>query len=136
MIYQRHFSEEYYRKSRELLEYSLKNLSAYRSWQAFDPGAEYSIDERYAAMPALTKADIREHFPQGFVPAGLDVQKGLASGEIQLVKTSGSSDAFRVTNIWNQQWWDASERASWEFNSHAAKLATGRHAEAILANSP
>ena len=135
MIYQHHFSDEYYRKSLDVLETSLNHLEAYRAWRAFDPGAAYPIDRRYAAMPALTKNDIREHFPQGFVPAGHDIEKGLDSGEIQFVKTSGSSDAFRVTNIWNQQWWDASEEASWEFNSHAAKLATGSHAEAILANS-
>jgi phenylacetate-CoA ligase len=86
-------------------------------------------------MPTLTKNDIREHFPQGFVPSGQDIKSGLDSGEIQFVKTSGSSDALRVTNIWNQKWWDASERASWKLNSHAARLATGNHPEAILANS-
>jgi len=129
------FSDEYYQKSRDILETSLKNLTAYKAWRAFDPGPGYPIDRRYAAMPALTKNDIREHFPKGFVPADRDVEKGLDSGEIQFVKTSGSSDAFRVTNIWNQQWWDASEEASWELNSHAAQLATGSHAEAILVNA-
>jgi phenylacetate-coenzyme A ligase PaaK-like adenylate-forming protein len=128
------FSPEYYKKSLEVLETSL-NLNAYKAWRAGDPGAEYPIDRRYAAMPALTKRDIREHFPGGFVPPGKDVKKGLESGEIQLVNTSGSSDAVRVTNIWNQKWWDASERASWKLNSHAARFATGNHPEAILANA-
>ena len=135
MIAHRRFSDEYYRKSLDILETSLNQLTAYRAWRAFDPGTGYPIDRRYAAMPALTKNDIREHFPQGFVPAGRDIEKGLESGEIQFVKTSGSRDAFRVTNIWNQKWWDASEEASWELNSHAAQLATGSHAEAILANA-
>jgi len=129
------FSDEYYQKSRDILEYSLKNLGAYQAWRAFDPGAARTIDERYAAMPALTKSDIREYFPRGLVPADRDIEKGLASGVINFVQTSGSSDAFRVTNIWNQPWWDASEEASWELNSHAAALATGSHAEAILANA-
>ena len=129
------FSDEYNKKSRDILETSLNSLSAYQSWRAFDPGAEYPIDRRYAAMPALTKNDIRQHFPQGFVPADRDIEKGLASGEINFVKTSGTSDAFRVTNIWNQSWWDASEEASWELNSHAAQVATGSHAEAILVNA-
>jgi phenylacetate-coenzyme A ligase PaaK-like adenylate-forming protein len=134
MIHPR-FSDEYYRKSLDILETSLNQLSAYKDWRAFDPGPEHSIDKRYAAMPALTKNDIREHFPRGFVPAERNIEKGLANGEINFVKTSGSSDAFRVTNIWNQQWWDASEEASWELNSHASQLATGSHAEAILANA-
>jgi len=83
----------------------------------------------------LTKKDIRKHFPEGFVPVEQDIAKGLESGEIQFVKTSGSSDVFRVTNIWNQQWWDTSEIASWELNSHASRLATGDHSEAILVNA-
>jgi len=135
MNYHSQFSPEYYRKSLDILETSLNQLHAYRSWRAFDPGAGKSIDRRYAAMPALTKDDIREHFPQGFVPSGQDIKSGLDSGEIQFVKTSGSSDAFRVTNIWNQKWWDDSERASWKLNSHAARLAIENHPEAILANS-
>lgn len=47
------FSPDYYRQSLDVLETSLSQLSAYKSWQAFDPGREYPIDSRYAAMPAL-----------------------------------------------------------------------------------
>ncbi len=135
MNHNHRFGPEYYRNSLDILETSLGQLQAYRSWRAFDPGAAYHVDQRYAALPALTKRDIREYFPQGFVPAGRDVERGLGSGEIQIVSTSGSSDATRVTNIWHQPWWDASERASWQLNSHAARLATGNHPEAILANA-
>lgn len=127
------FSPDYYARSLNMLETSLSGLAAYRSWQALDPGREHPVDTRYAAMPALTKRDIREHFPHGFVPAGRDLKGGLASGEIEFVETSGTID-LRVTNIWNQKWWDASERASWKLNSHAGRLATGCHREAILAN--
>ncbi len=127
------FSPDYYRQSLDVLETSLSQVSAYQSWQAFDPGQGHPVDARYAAMPALTKRDIRQNLPQGLVPIGYDVRRGLDSGEIGLVKTSGSSDAS-VTNIWNQKWWDASERASWKLNSHATRLATGNHPEAILAN--
>ena len=129
------FPPEYFKNSQDILETSLGQLGAYQSWRAYDPGAKHNVDERYAALPALTKRDIREHFPQGFVPPGHDYQKGLDSGEIQLASTSGSSDAIRVTNIWYQPWWDAAERASWKLNSHTARLATGNHPEAILVNA-
>jgi phenylacetate-CoA ligase len=129
------FSDAYYQKSRDILENSLNNLSAYQSWRTYDPGDGRSIDQRYAALPALTKADIREHFPSGFVPPGRNVEEGLKSGEIEFANTSGSSSAFKVTNIWNQQWWNASERASWKLNSDASRLATGNHPEAILSNA-
>jgi phenylacetate-coenzyme A ligase PaaK-like adenylate-forming protein len=135
MIHHPRFSPEYYKKSLYTLEYSLNHLYAYSSWRAFDPGAKYHVDERYAALPALTKNDIRQHFPGGFVPADKDIEAGLKSGEIHYATTSGTSDAVRVTNIWNQKWWDASERNSWKFNSYASRFATGDHAEAILANS-
>ena len=62
------FSDEYLKKSRDILDFAINNLGAYKSWQAFDPGPAHNIDERFAAMPVLTKKEIREHFPQGFVP--------------------------------------------------------------------
>lgn len=127
------FPPEYLRNSENVLETALNRLAAYKSWQALDPGPQYSIDERYAVMPALTKADIRRHFPRGFVLDDFDIDKGLASGEISFVNSSGSTDA-RVTNIWNQKFWDASEKSSWTLNSHTARAATGEHPEAILVN--
>jgi phenylacetate-coenzyme A ligase PaaK-like adenylate-forming protein len=128
------FPSDYHQKSLEALETAL-TLGAYQAWRASDPGPSYPVDVRYAALPALTKKDIREHFPAGFVPLDKDVQKGLEGGEISFVQTSGSADAVRVTNIWNQKWWDVSERASWKLNSHASRLANGNHPEAILANA-
>jgi phenylacetate-CoA ligase len=127
------FSPAYYARSLNVLETALNELDAYKSWRCFDPGREYHVDARYAAMPALTKKDIREHFPEGFVPADYDVKRGLDSGEIEFVTTSGTID-ISVTNIWNQKWWDASERASWKLNSHANRFAAGSHREAILGN--
>lgn len=54
-------------------------------------------------------------------------------GEITLVETSGTTDD-KITNIWNQKWWDASEIASWKLNSYMSQIATGSHREAILSN--
>jgi phenylacetate-coenzyme A ligase PaaK-like adenylate-forming protein len=127
------FPADYYQHSLNLLETVLQEIPAYKSWRVYDPGIKYPIEARYQAMPALTKKDIREHFPDGFVPAGCDIQSGLTSGEISFVDTSGTTDD-KVTNIWNQKWWDASERASWKLNSYTSRLATGEHPEAILVN--
>lgn len=126
------YSEEYRSRARTTLDTALNGIAAYRPWRAFDPGPGFPVEARYAAMPPLTK-NIRAHLPQDFAPASRDVSSALESGEISLVKTSGSID-ISVTNIWHQGWWDASERASWRLNSHASRLATGNHAEAILAN--
>ena len=87
MPYNWRFSPDYYDRSRNVLETALRNVSAYKSWQVFDPGPEYTINARYVAMPALTKKDIMEYFPQGLVPGECDVKYGLANGEIEFVKT-------------------------------------------------
>ena len=112
---------------------ALNKIAVYESWKALDPGLDYPVDLRYAAMPALTKQDIRNHFPRGMLPADLDIDRGLTGGEIELVYTGGTTEE-RVTNIWNQKWWDASERSSWKLNSHMQEIASNDHREAILAN--
>ena len=133
MLFNWKFSPSYYSQSLDILETSMDQVTAYHKWRTYDPGREYPVDMRYTAMQALNKIDIRDNFPDGLVPAGRDVRQALESGEIGLASTSGSSD-ISVTNIWNQEWWDASEKASWKLNSYASKIATGNHPEAILAN--
>ena len=125
---------DYERRCLETLETALGRTPIYESWKAFDPGTEHGVDARYHSLPVLTKSDIRAHFPHGVVPRGLDLDAGLASGEVTFVSTSGTADEA-LENIWNQQWWDASERASWKLNSIAARVATGTHREAILASA-
>ena len=127
------FSAEYYNNSLNVLEKALNQVPAFKSWQSFDPGKGHSIDFRYSMMPVLTKEDIRNRSPQGFVPVDRNLQQGLTSKEIDFVETSGTVNE-KVTNIWNQKWWDASERASWKLNSYASRIMTGNHREAILVN--
>lgn len=118
----------------ETLDTALNHTLLYNDWRLLDPGTGASIDARYAALPALAKADLRKHFPYGLVPRGLDLDAALARGEVSFVQTSGTAEES-VTNIWNQDWWNASERASWALNKHAAGMLTGTHREAILASA-
>jgi phenylacetate-coenzyme A ligase PaaK-like adenylate-forming protein len=112
---------------------ALKKIAVYDSWRLLDPGPDHPIDVRFAAMPPLTKKDIREHFPLGMLPPGMDINSGLAGKEIELVDTSGTTEE-KITNIWNQKWWDASERSSWRFNAHFNRVDYDKHREAILSN--
>jgi len=127
------FPPEYYTRSFIALNTALSKIAAYRHWNKLDPGENFPIDQRFAALPSLTKKDIRDNFPQRLLPAGTDLESAIASGEIELVNTSGTTEDG-VINIWNQKWWDASEQASWKLNSYTAKVMTGEHQEAILAN--
>lgn len=124
----------YRKRSLETLLTALNRTRMYESWRAFDPGEDFPVDERYAALPMLTKADIRAHFPYGLVPRGLDLDAAIAREDVWFVHTSGTADEA-VANIWNQEWWDACERASWSLNAHAARHLTGSHREAILASA-
>jgi phenylacetate-CoA ligase len=125
------YPSDYEDRCRRALDEALGSTKAYEAWRTFDPGPSNDPLSRLAAMPALIKADLRAHGPRGFVPAGRDLDAGLASGEIELVETSGST-GDRVVNAWYQPWWDASEAASWRLNAHARAAAVGEHPEAIL----
>lgn len=131
--YKPNFTEEYYENSLGILEKALNQVPAYESWRVFDPGKEHSVDFRFSKMPMLTKEDIRRHSAQGFVLSDRNLQQGLANKEVSFVESSGTINE-KVTNLWYQKWWDASERASWKLNSYANKIMTGSHREAILVN--
>ncbi|HET6437274.1 MAG TPA: hypothetical protein VFG59_04390 [Anaeromyxobacter sp.] len=113
------------------LDQALAHVPAYRSWRTFDPGMTAPIEQRFRALPALTKELMNLHAPAAFVPAGQAVEHGLAEGEVEIVTTSGSTED-KVENLWYQPWWDRSERASWQLNAQARRVATGTHREAIL----
>lgn len=115
------YSVGYQQKSLEALETALGTAPLYKDWRAFDPGSGTPLDQRYAALPELTKKAMREHFPQGLVPNQRRVEDGLARNEIEYTFTSGTTDE-KVVNFWNQTWWYSSEAASWKLNAHTARL--------------
>ena len=127
------YPARFYEKSAEALELALNTVPAYRPWKAFDPGAGASVDQRYDAMPELTKQMIRDNFPTGLAPNYRDIAEGLRTDEIEYSYTSGST-GDQVVNIWDQRWWDAAEAASWKLNAHLAQLDYPQR-EAKLASS-
>jgi len=125
------YGAAYVERCRCALEEALGATPAYEAWRRLDPGPTLGPFDRLAALPALTKDDLRAHGPRGFVPHGRDLAAALHSGEVSLVATSGTT-SDQVTNVWYQPWWDASEAASWELNAHARAAAGNSHREAIL----
>ncbi|MCL1848525.1 MAG: hypothetical protein FWF83_02480 [Clostridiales bacterium] len=128
-----HYPEAFHQKSLDTLETALRTAPAYHPWNAYDPGPKASTEERYDAMPELTKEMIRTHFPQGLTPGHRDVEQGLRSEDISFTFTSGTTGE-RVVNIWNQRWWDEAEASAWKLNAHTARL-THPQKEAKLASS-
>ena len=64
---------------------------------------------------------MRASFPSGLVPSGRDVAQGLRNNDIEYTFTSGTT-GDKVINLWNQEWWHASEMASWQLNPALRKL--------------
>jgi len=128
-----HYPEHFYTRSVEALETALDTAIAYQPWRQLDPGPGSDIDSRYDALPELNKQMIRDHFPNGLVPNHRNVLQGLLTEEIEYTFTSGTT-GDRVTNIWDQDWWDRSEAASWHLNAHLAALDYPQR-EAKLASS-
>ena len=125
------YAPDYPGRCGEAVHEALHATPAYGEWRVSDIGTGHNVFVRLASLASLTKHDLRTHGPQGFVPHGRSIEDGLASGEIELVATSGTTGDC-VTNVWCQAWWDASETASWQVNTHARDAGAGRHREAIL----
>jgi len=117
-----YYPEEFKRKCESVLETALRSVPLYKGWQRLDLGPSVALDERFAALPVLTKADIRAGFPRGLMPDHKNLEEGLSNEEIEYTYTSGTT-VEKVVNIWDQRWWDASEAASWKLNRHLAALA-------------
>ncbi|MEY5005056.1 MAG: hypothetical protein RI969_144 [Verrucomicrobiota bacterium] len=61
-----------------------------------------------AELPRITKSQLREHSPEGFLPAGMTVGSLLARGLIEEESTSGTSGAS-VRVVFGKTWWAEQE---------------------------
>ncbi len=116
------YPDDFLDKCESTLAMAFDHVPLYRKWKQFDPGPAAPLDERFDALPALTKDAMRDHFPAGLMPDTKDLREGLRNGSIQYTFTSGTTSE-KVVNIWDQAWWDRSEAASWKLNRHLAALA-------------
>lgn len=115
------YPQEFFDRSLDALHAALYTAPAYREWAAFDPGTAASLEAKYDALPELTKQIMRENFPAGLAPRTRSVDDGLLREEIEFTFTSGTTGE-RVVNIWDQDWWDRAEAASWKLNNATAAL--------------
>ena len=76
---------------------------------------------RLTDLPRITKSQLREHSPEGFLPAGLDLKTLLDRGLIEEESTSGTSGAS-VRVIFGQTWWAEQERRALVRNPFLAQL--------------
>jgi len=113
------------------LQRALAEAPFYRSWKDKDPGSARPLDERFAALPVLTRRDVRAHVPDGFMWAAQRESRGLATGEAEIVTTSGTSGE-RLSVVWHQPWWDGSEREAARLHATLQEIWSAPHREAVL----
>jgi phenylacetate-CoA ligase len=97
-------------------------------------GARLSFAETLAKTPLLFKHQVRAALPKQWVPVGRDVKAELASGDLELVETSGSTDD-RTRILWDKGWWLRQEERGMCTNSVVSRAIDGAHGayrEAIL----
>lgn len=116
----------------ETLERALALAPFYQHWRPLDPGPGATADARFAALPVLTKRDLRAHMPRGFVPTDRNLRAGLESGEVELVSTSGTTED-RASVVWHQPWWDRSEQSAASLHSGLEQVVRRLPREAVLA---
>jgi len=126
------YSKGYEARCQSALDFALDSAPAYFDWRKLDIGGDDPF-ERLAALPVLDKALMRRYGPAGFLPQGMALASALSKGEVEIVNTSGST-GDQVSNIWSQEWWNASEQASWQLNAFAANACGKGHKEAILSS--
>ena len=126
------YPSEYRRWCSDAVDAALREIPAYRKCAAYDVGGEDPL-ARLAALPLVDKELMRMHGPAGFANPRLDLDAALARGEVEIVHTSGST-GDRVSGLWYQPWWNASEQASWRLNAHATRVCNSGHREALLAS--
>jgi phenylacetate-CoA ligase len=76
---------------------------------------------RFTDLPRLTKSQLREHSPEGFLPEGMDLKTLLARGLIEEESTSGTSGAS-VRVVFGKTWWAEQERRALVRNPFLAAL--------------
>jgi phenylacetate-CoA ligase len=76
---------------------------------------------RLTDLPRLTKSQLREHSPEGFLPDGMDLKTLHARGLIEEESTSGTSGAS-VGVVFSKTWWAEQERRALVRNPFLAEL--------------
>lgn len=90
-------------------------------WQA----AFADRSAQLADLPRITKSQLREHSPEGFLPAGLTVESLLSRGLIEEESTSGTSGAS-VRVVFGKTWWAEQEHRALLRNPFLAECFGGR----------
>jgi phenylacetate-CoA ligase len=75
----------------------------------------------FQRLPLIAKPEMRNNFPQNFLPAGQTIEMLLEKNLIELEYTSGTSSE-RLPVIFARGWWNAQEERALRLNHFVAKI--------------
>jgi phenylacetate-CoA ligase len=75
----------------------------------------------FQRLPLMAKPEMRNNFPENFLPAGQTVEMLLEQNLIELEHTSGTSSE-RLPVIFARGWWNAQEERALRLNNFVAKI--------------
>ncbi len=83
--------------------------------------AETDAFASFRRLPLLAKPQMRNGFPQNFLPAGQTLETLLENKQVELEHTSGTSEE-RLPVIFGQGWWNAQEERALRLNDFVARV--------------
>jgi phenylacetate-CoA ligase len=86
-----------------------------------DHSVEADAFESFRRLPLLAKHEIRNGFPQNFLPAGQTLEMLLEKKVVELEHTSGTSEE-RLPVIFGRNWWNAQEERALRLNAFVARV--------------
>jgi phenylacetate-CoA ligase len=104
------------------LETAIRQTSTSPFYASAEWQAAFALrSPRLTDLPRITKSQLREHSPEGFLPADVNLKDLLASGLIEEESTSGTSGAS-VRVVFGKTWWGEQERRALVRNPFLAGL--------------
>jgi phenylacetate-CoA ligase len=117
----------------KLREY-VREVPLYRS--AAKAGDKASWAELLAALPFITKQEIKKDFPKNFLRAGQSLDELVARKLVEIEHTAGTTDN-RADLLLEQGWWMRQEKWALSLNPHIAQvLAENPGAHRVTISSP
>ncbi|MEJ0090498.1 MAG: hypothetical protein WDM80_12260 [Limisphaerales bacterium] len=97
-----------------------REVPLYRDVLAQKNGHRVNFND-FQQLPLMAKPEMRQNFPQNFLPAGQSLDMLVEKNLIELEHTSGTSSE-RLPVIFARGWWNAQEERALRLNSFVAKV--------------
>lgn len=118
----------------EKLRQYAREVPLYRAAAGVAPDA--TAAQVLAALPSITKADIKRDFPNNFLRAGQSLDELVAANRVEIEHTAGTTDN-RADLLLERGWWARQEAWALALNAHVAQvLAQNPGAHRVTISSP